>query len=85
MNIDMGWQTVQHMTHKERKDFKNKIIAINREDTDFITYAAKYYLATLVHHSECYFNSSGTSTRVKEFEELGWYDAIGLNFSYVNK
>jgi hypothetical protein len=41
-------------------------------------------MASLIDYSECYFNGLGYSTRVKEFDDLGWYDENNkLNFEKV--
>lgn len=84
MNIDMNWQNIQHMDKRERKLFIKQVVGISRTNCAFITYGAKIHFAHLIHHSECYFNNTGTSTKVKEFEELGWYDSDGhLNPSKI--
>jgi hypothetical protein len=78
MSIDQAWQNVQFMDKRERKLFIKKIIASNRFTTGCIEYYAKYYLASLIDSSECYFNEVGYSTPVKEFMEIGWYKEAGI-------
>ena len=36
-------------------------------------------MAFLIDASECYFNGKGYSTKVKEFDKLGWYAETGKN------
>lgn len=77
MDIRQAWQNVQFMEPRERKAFIKKVIALNRFTTGCIEYCAKYYLASLIDQSECYFNGVGYSTPVKEFFEMGWYRESG--------
>ena len=77
MNIDMNWQNVQHMSNRERKKLINEVVSISRDNCSFVRYGAKLHLIHIIHHSECYFNKTGTSTKVKEFDKLGWYKPNG--------
>ena len=77
MSIDQAWQNVQHMDKRERKVFIKKVIDLSKSNSGFMYYHAKYYLASLIDSSECYFNEVGYSTPVKEFMELGWYVESG--------
>lgn len=77
MNIGQAWQNVQFMEPRERKVFIKRVIALTQTNGSFVDYAAKYYFASLIDRSECYFNEVGYSTPVKEFLELGWYKESG--------
>ncbi len=74
MNIQMNWQNIQHMDKRERKLLIKKVCEISPSSSSFVLYGAKFHLAYLLHHSECYFNGKGWATPVKEFQKLGWYD-----------
>jgi len=77
MNINMNWQNVQHMDKRERKLLIKSVIRLSQTTCSFIMYGAKYHLVHIIHFSEPYFNQTGTQTKVKEFEELGWYNSAG--------
>lgn len=78
------WFNAQNMEAGERKRVIKYITKINRFNSGFIEYDAKYFMAQLIHRSECYFNGIGTMTRVKEFDQIGWYNEGGkLDFNKV--
>ena len=77
MNLEMNWQNVQHMDIRERKSLIKQVTEISNTNCSFIHFGGKFHLANIIHHSECYFNKTGTSTKVKEFDKLGWYDKNG--------
>ena len=84
MNIQMNWQNIQHMDKRERKLLIKQVCKISPSNSKFILYGAKFHLAYLLHHSECYFNGKGWTTPVKEFQKLGWYDQSGnLNAAII--
>lgn len=86
MNISMNWQNVQHMDKIERKLLIKEVVKMSKTNCSFIRYGAIFHLAHIIHHSEPYFNISGTQTKVKEFDELGWYDESGnLDFNKINQ
>lgn len=72
--LNQMWFNAQKMDIEERKEAIKNIIKSNRCKGGFIDYNAKYFLATLINHSEPYFNNLGYWTKVKEFEKLNWYD-----------
>jgi hypothetical protein len=72
-DLEMHWQSVQFMNKKERSQLIQKVINLRFDNCSFIHYGAKFHLAYLIHHSEPYFNGKGYQTKVKEFDELGWY------------
>jgi hypothetical protein len=72
------------MERNERERAIKNIIAINVVDSWFIDYQAKFLLASMISNSECYFNGLGYTTKVKEFDKLGWYDEKGnLDFKKI--
>ena len=78
------WFNAQNMDTKERKKTIRYIIKLSKFNSGFIEYSAKYFMACLIDYSECYFNGVGYSTKVKEFEKLGWYGGNGkLDFNKV--
>jgi len=77
MGIDQSRQNVQFMDKRERKVFIKYVIDLSRTNCGFMYYHAKYYFASLIDSSECYFNEVGYSTPVKEFMKLGWYKESG--------
>ena len=72
-NLNQMWFNAQKMEVEERKEAIKNIIKSERCKGGFIEYQAKYFLATLIDQSECYFNGFGYHTKVKEFDKLGWY------------
>jgi hypothetical protein len=86
MNIQMNWQNVQHMDERERKLLIKEVVNFSTTRTSFVLHGAKFHLAHIIHHSEPYFNKTGTQTKVKEFDALGWYDEKGnLDFNKINR
>jgi hypothetical protein len=78
------WFNAQKMEIQERKKTIKYIIKLSATNCGFIEYSAKFFMASLIDYSECYFNGLGYSTRVKEFDDLGWYDENNkLNFEKV--
>ena len=75
INIQMNWQNVQHMDKRERKVLIKQVVKMSRSTTPFILWSSKFHLAYLLHNSECYFNGKGYTTKVKEFDALGWYNS----------
>jgi len=75
------WFNAQKMEQEERKAVIKYIISLTRENGYFIDYQAKFFMAQLIHNSECYFNGKGYHTKVKQFEKLGWYNEQG-NLDY---
>lgn len=73
--LDQMWFDVQRMTKKERKLTIKYIVNLNYYNSSFIDYQAKFFLAQLIQDSECFFNKTGTTTKVKEFDALNWYDS----------
>lgn len=65
------WANLQTMDDKERKKLIKKVISMNDKNCSFIDYAAKPFLINLIKKSECYFNDTGTTTPVKEFQDAG--------------
>ena len=78
------WFNAQNMDADTRKKVIKYITKLSPYNCSFVEYDAKYFMAQLIHRSECYFNKSGRTERVKEFDRLGWYDGIGqLDFERV--
>lgn len=75
--IDQSWQNLQHMDKAERKRLIKQVVNMKKNKTAFISYYAKFQLAQMLHHSECYFNGKGYTAKVKEFEAEGWYNQEG--------
>jgi len=73
-SIGKMWQNVQNMSVQERKETIEYIIQLNKFTSGFVDYQGKFFMAQLIQDSECYFNGIGTTTKVKEFDNLGWYD-----------
>ncbi len=78
-NCGQMWFNAQKMEAMERQNTIAYIISLSRCNGSFIDYRAKYFLACLIDSSECYHNRIGTSTKVKEFDKLGWYVETGRN------
>lgn len=72
-NLSQMWFNAQKMEQMERKNTIAYIIGLSKTNGSFIDYRAKYFLACLIDSSECYYNGKGWSTKVKEFDKLGWY------------
>ena len=86
MNLQMNWQNVQHMTKRERKLLIKEVTNLRHGNCSFVFYGARFHLIHIIHHSEPYFNKTGTQTKVKEFEKLEWYDEQGnLDFNRIGK
>jgi len=82
--LNQMWFNAQKMEREEREEAIKKIIKSSRSEGSFIEYQAKYLLAKLIDNSEPYFNGLGYHTKVKEFENLGWYDENGnLDFKKI--
>ena len=82
--LNQMWFNAQKMEADERKEAIINVINLNRHSSGFIDYDAKFLIATMIHRSECYHNNLGYSTKVKEFEKLGWYDEKGnLDFQKI--
>ena len=78
------WFNAQKMDAEDRKETIKYITNLSETKGGFIEYSAKYFMASLIHYSECFFNGLGYTTKVKEFENLGWYDENGrLDFNKV--
>jgi streptomycin 6-kinase len=77
--LSQMWFNTQKMERDERKQAIKNIIKSSRCNGSFINYRAKYFLASLIDQSECYFNGLGYHTKVKEFDKLGWYVVDGIN------
>ena len=77
------WFNAQKMEIKERKKTIKYIINLNKFNCGFIEYHAKFFMAQLIDSSECYYNKKGYSTKVKEFENLGWYTGDELDYNKV--
>lgn len=77
--LSQMWFNAQKMEVEERKEAIKNIIKSERYKGSFIDYNAKYFLATLIDQGECYFNGLGYSTKVKEFDKLGWYEITGID------
>lgn len=75
--LNQIWFNAQKMEKDERKKAIKNIIKSNRCAGGFVEYNAKWLLANLIHNSEPYYNGLGYSTKVKEFDKLGWYDNNG--------
>ena len=82
-SINKMWQDVQMMSIKKRAKKIKYIVGLNRYTSSFIDYEAKYFLACLIHNSECYYNESGTIKKVPEFDNLGWYTGRKLDFNKI--
>ena len=78
-NISQMWFNAQKMEIDERKNTIAYIVSLTRTNGGFTEYAAKFFLAQLIHNSEPYFNGLGYTTKVKEFEKQGWYIEVGKN------
>lgn len=72
-NCSQMWFNAQKMEPDERANTIAYIIGLTRCNGCFIDYRAKYFLASLIDNSECYYNKVGYQTKVKEFDKLGWY------------
>lgn len=84
--LDQMWFNAQKMEADERKEAIKMVINLNPHSSGFVDYHAKFLLATMIDRSECYHNSLGYQTKVKEFESLEWYDGKGhLDFNEVTK
>lgn len=84
--LEQMWFNAQKMEADERKETIKMIINLNPHSSGFVDYHAKFLLATMIDRSECYHNNLGYQTKVKEFEELGWYDEKGnLDFNKVTQ
>lgn len=82
--LNQMWFNAQKMEVDERKQAIKNIINLNPHSSGFIDYSAKFLLAIIIDRSECYHNNLGYQTKVKEFEQLGWYDEKGhLDFKKV--
>jgi len=77
--LNQMWFNAQKMEKDERKEAIKNIINSSRCSGSFINYKAKYFLASLIDQSECYYNGLGYQTKVKEFDKLGWYVENGKN------
>ena len=75
--LNQMWFNAQKMEADEREEAIKMIIKLNPHSSGFVDYHAKFLLATMIDKSECYHNSQGYQTKVKEFESLGWYDEKG--------
>jgi hypothetical protein len=73
-NCNQMWFNAQNMDKAERKATIKYIIGLSKTKGSFVEYAAKYYMAKLIHLSEVCRNNIGTQTRVQEFDKIGWYD-----------
>ena len=78
-NCGQMWFNAQKMEVEDRVNTITYIIGVSKSNGCFIDYRAKYFLASLIDSSECYFNKKGYSTKVKEFDKLGWYVETGKN------
>lgn len=78
-NLSQMWFNAQKMEVEERANTIAYIIGLNKYNGGFIDYKAKYFMAQLIDQSECYYNGKGLSTKVKEFDKLGWYVETGKN------
>lgn len=82
--LNQMWFNAQKMEKDERKQAIKNIISINKVNSWFIDYHAKFLLASMISNTECFYNGLGYTTKVKEFEKLGWYDEKGnLDFNKV--
>lgn len=77
--LNQMWFNAQKMEIEERKQVIKNIIKSSRCSGSFVEYKAKYFLASLIDQSECYFNGLGYQTKVIEFDRLGWYVEDGKN------
>ena len=78
-NLSQMWFNAQKMEVDERANTIAYIIGLSKINGCFIDHKAKYFMAFLIDASECYFNGKGYSTKVKEFDKLGWYAETGKN------
>lgn len=76
-NISQMWFNAQKMDIEERKNTIAYIVGLNKHNGFFLDYRAKFFMAQLIDSSECYYNGKGWSTKVKEFDKLGWYVETG--------
>lgn len=76
-NIGQMWFNAQKMEVDERKNTIAYIVGLSKKNGCFLDYRAKFFMAQLIDSSECYYNGLGYSTKVKEFDKLGWYVETG--------
>lgn len=75
--LQQAWFNIQNYDPKERRKLIEQLMGRSKRSGSFIQYFGKYFIAQLIHHSEPYYNGIGTQTRVKQFENAGWYDDKG--------
>lgn len=76
--LNQMWFNAQKMEIEEREEIIKYITELSKTNGSFVQYHSKYLLAQLIHNSEPYFNETGRIQKVKEFENLAWYDEKGL-------